>query len=333
MIDKPLVSVHMVTYNHEPYIAQALEGVLQQKTSFPFELVIGEDCSTDGTREIVFDYQKKYPDIIRVITSDKNVGACKNSLRTEKACRGKYIAYCEGDDYWHHPQKLQKQVDYLENHPECGLVCSEFDLYDFERKRRIRNYNGHRNMSVPANADIYGIIQGKYHIHTCTVLARKRLIDEIIDSDPYLFQSDVFPQGDQPRWAEMSLRSHIGYIDESMSTYNKHNESLSRPRNFVRLLMFSKAARAWRLYLCDKHNLSSELRDICAKKWCRAALKLAFYKRDAQLASDVRKQAKSFTMVDWLLYWGSYNVVLNYTFRVLNQPRRLVIDAFVRWFL
>jgi len=122
LIDKPLVSAKMITYNHAPYIAQAIEGVLQQETNFPFELVIGEDCSTDGTREIVFDYQKKYPDVIRVITSEKNVGVHKNSMRTFKVCRGKYIALCEGDDYWTDPNKLQMQVDFLESHKDY-VIC------------------------------------------------------------------------------------------------------------------------------------------------------------------------------------------------------------------
>ena len=83
-VKEPLVSVKMITYNHASYIGQAIEGVVGQKTTFPFELVIGEDCSTDGTREIVFEYQKKFPDIIRVITSDKNVGGKKNSRRVTK---------------------------------------------------------------------------------------------------------------------------------------------------------------------------------------------------------------------------------------------------------
>ncbi len=124
----PLVSVKMITYNHEPYIRQAIEGVLSQKTNFPFELVIGEDCSTDGTREIVFDYAKRYPDIIHVITSEFNVGMKANGKRTFDACKGKYIAYCEGDDYWNRDDKLQKQVNYMESHPECGLVCSNYDV-------------------------------------------------------------------------------------------------------------------------------------------------------------------------------------------------------------
>ena len=134
---EPLVSARMITYNHAPYIARAIEGVLQQKTNFPFELVIGEDCSTDGTREIVFEYQKKYPDIIRVITSDSNVGSKKNGHRTSQACRGKYIAYCEGDDCWHHPGKLQKQVDYMESHPACGLVYSSYDVYHPKSKKEL----------------------------------------------------------------------------------------------------------------------------------------------------------------------------------------------------
>ncbi len=324
----PLVSVKMLTYNHEAYIAQAMEGVLQQKTNFPFELVIGEDCSTDGTREIVFEYQKKYPDIIRVITSEQNVGAKTNSYRTEKACRGKYIAYCEGDDYWHRPDKLQKQVDYMETHPECGLICSDFDHYNVVKRTRKENYNRYRNMGLPENPDIYGIIQSKYHIITCTVLARKDLMDEIVESDPYLYQSGVFPMGDQPRWAEMSLRSRIGYIDESLATYDQLPESLSRSRNPLMTWRFAMSATQWRLYLCDKHHLSREVRDRCVERWCRAALMLAFYKRDSHLADEARGRKRRVTVVDRALYWGSRNVVLNYAFRILNRPRRLVIDSF-----
>jgi Glycosyltransferases involved in cell wall biogenesis len=97
---QPLVSVCCITYNHEPYIAQAIEGMLMQKTDLPIELIIGEDCSTNRTRELVVDYQKKHPDIIRESTSEKNVGMHKNGQRMGKACRGEYIALCEGDDYW-----------------------------------------------------------------------------------------------------------------------------------------------------------------------------------------------------------------------------------------
>ncbi|MDD5673384.1 MAG: glycosyltransferase, partial [Chitinivibrionales bacterium] len=119
------VSVCMITYNHAPYIAQAIESVLQQKTNYVFELVIGEDCSTDKTREIVLKYQEKYPDIIHVVMSESNVGVKKNWNRTLRACKGTYLAFCEGDDYWLRYDKLQKEVDYLETHPDCSMVFAD----------------------------------------------------------------------------------------------------------------------------------------------------------------------------------------------------------------
>lgn len=111
---KPLVSVSMITYNHEPYIAQAIESVLAQKTSFPFELVIGEDCSSDRTPEIVEHYRAQYPDVIRVLPNTERLGPNRNAARTFMACRGDYIAFLDGDDYWICEEKLEKQVKELE---------------------------------------------------------------------------------------------------------------------------------------------------------------------------------------------------------------------------
>ena len=119
-LTKPLVTVRTSTYQHGPYIKQCIEGVLMQKTNFAFEFIIGEDFSTDGTREIVFEYAKKYPDIIRVFTADYNVGSKANGRRCINAARGKYMALCEGDDYWIDPLKLQKQVDFLEKNKDSG---------------------------------------------------------------------------------------------------------------------------------------------------------------------------------------------------------------------
>ena len=119
----PLVSIIMITYNHERFIAQAIEGVLMQETGFPFELVIGEDCSTDGTRAVCEKYAREHPDRIRLLPAERNLGMNLNARRTLRACRGKYIANCEGDDLWTDAGKLQRQAEYLETHPECVLVC------------------------------------------------------------------------------------------------------------------------------------------------------------------------------------------------------------------
>lgn len=121
-----MVSVCMITYNHEKYIAQAIEGVIMQKTDFDFELVIGEDCSTDNTRKICKKYADAYPEIIKLLPEKRNLGMIPNFNRTLNKCTGHYIAICEGDDYWIDPNKLQKQYDFLKNNPEVKICCTNY---------------------------------------------------------------------------------------------------------------------------------------------------------------------------------------------------------------
>lgn len=117
-----LLSICCITYNHEQFINKAIDGFLMQKTTFPVEIIIGEDHSKDNTREIIKSYTYKYPDKIKLIISDQNVGAVENERRVILEAKGKYIAFCEGDDYWNEPYKLQKQVDFLESNPDYS-VC------------------------------------------------------------------------------------------------------------------------------------------------------------------------------------------------------------------
>lgn len=120
----PLVSVIMTAYNHERYIARAIQGVVEQKTNFEYELIVGEDCSSDKTREICFTWQKRYPSKIRVIWADVNV-LCRggNGDRCIARARGEYLAYCEGDDFWTDDKKLQKQVDLIKKTGAIGCVA------------------------------------------------------------------------------------------------------------------------------------------------------------------------------------------------------------------
>lgn len=112
----PLVSIRMITYNQAEYVGLAIESILRQRVNFEYELLIGEDASTDGTADIVDHYQAKYPDLIKVYHRHKNVGRKKNNYLLMKQCRGKYVAILEGDDFWDFDAKLQMQVDYLETH-------------------------------------------------------------------------------------------------------------------------------------------------------------------------------------------------------------------------
>lgn len=161
------VSVFMLTYNQEQYIAQAIESILMQKTSFNYQLVIGEDFSTDNTRQICEDYQKKYPSKIKLLpTLNKNVGLIANYMRTFKACNGKYIAICDGDDYWIDDLKLQKQVDFLDGNLGFQIVGSNY-VKLFMDNRLVENENNRKKLVYDFDDLIFGNI-----IPSVTVLFR-----------------------------------------------------------------------------------------------------------------------------------------------------------------
>ncbi len=315
---EPLVSVKMITYNHAPYIAQAIEGILGQRTKFPIELVIGEDCSTDGTREIVFEYQKRYPDIIRVITSDKNVGMKKNGYRTTKACRGKYLAFCEGDDYWVDPEKLQKQVGYMEEHPECGMVLADCDLYYETSKEIVKRFNWNKGFKSRGNMSIEDIVFGKRVKFTCTVLARKDLYDSIRESDPYLHQNEKFMLGDMQAWAEISMLSRVEYFPESLGIYRVLDESATRSKDNVRLFRYLRSVYEMKLYLCEKHKLQLKYRKLAESALYDSCLRLAFHERNRALAEEVKRRKGGFTLKEWFRYYGSKYLTAHYAYRGIS---------------
>jgi len=311
-MSEPLVSVKMLTYNHAPYIAQAIEGVLMQKTTFPFELVIGEDCSTDGTREIVFDYAKRYPDIIRVVTSEQNVGAKKNSARVNEVLRGKYIAWCEGDDYWHRDDKLQIQVDYLEKNLDYGVVCSDFDQYYVNTGKLIKDYLRTTKSNLSACPTINDILSNRAGILTCTVLARRDLVEKVIASDDHLFKSDYFKMGDTQLWAEFSMVCKIHRLSETLATYQILEESATQSRSPEKKLEFLISNAEMCIYLCEKYKLPDAIRlphESCFRRRC---LRLAFLKKSPQLAQSVLEKYKTLSLKEWVWYWGATNSTLRW---------------------
>ena len=138
MNEQPFLSVLMLTYNHEKFIADAIKSILMQKTNFKYEIVIGEDFSLDKTRSIIKEYQFNYPGTFNLLLHTKNIGANKNQILTTKACKGKYIAILEGDDYWTDPYKLQKQVDFLEANSDYIVSYHDAAIVD-ELNNKISN--------------------------------------------------------------------------------------------------------------------------------------------------------------------------------------------------
>ena len=207
------VSVSMITYNHEKFIAQAVESVLMQKANFEYELVIGEDCSTDNTRQILLEYQKKYPDKIRLLLPEKNLGMQKNAINTLQASRGQYIAALEGDDYWTDPLKLQKQVDFLEANPDFAICFHKVKIWE---KGQLKD---EYITSVPSvSTTILDLAKGNY-IHTPSCLFRNNTA-KILGANFH-----ASPLGDYYIHMMNAQYGNIFYIDEAMAVYRVHSNS------------------------------------------------------------------------------------------------------------
>ena len=243
----PLVSVCMTTYNHAPYLAQAIESVLAQQTTFDVELVLGEDCSTDETRAVCERYVAKYPDRVRLITSPTNVGWRVNYRRTFEACRGKYVAYCDGDDWWCDPQKLQTQVDLMEADPACGMCYTGADEYHQTsgqlKPDPDRHYTRFEEM-------LLGI-----SVPNCTTLARRDLIAA--------YYADIRPEehpewltDDWPMWLWFAIRSRIRHIDRITAIHRRVEGSVSHAGSYRNRIAFRNSVMGISLWFDERYTAS-----------------------------------------------------------------------------
>jgi glycosyltransferase involved in cell wall biosynthesis len=213
------LSVSLITYNHEKYISKAIESILMQKTDFDFEIVIGEDDSTDGTREIVKEYKRRYPDKIRLYLNErKNVIYIDgkptgrwNFINNLNNCTGEYVALLEGDDYWTDPYKLQRQVNYLDDHPDCTLCFHDVKCINEETNQTWIFYP-RKQKEVYKLIDI---LKGNF-MHTCSVVFRRGLFGDFPD---WFYR---VPVGDWPLHILNAQYGDIGYIKEVMGVYRMH---------------------------------------------------------------------------------------------------------------
>jgi len=212
------VSVLTTTYNHEPFIAQNIIGVLAQQTDFAIEQIIGEDCSTDGTRAVVEYFWRQRPDVVRPILRDRNVGRRQNFIECFHACQGDYIAIVEGDDYWTAARKLQIQADFLDANPDIAICfhALEHRYEDGSQPPRI-------NRRSRSRYTLDDLLAGNV-VPTCTVLFRNHLFDEF----PAWF-ADV-PAGDWPLQVLNAQHGDIGYIDAVMAVQRIHSGGVWSPK-------------------------------------------------------------------------------------------------------
>lgn len=240
------LSVIMTTYNHERYIAEAIESVLRQQTSFGVEIVVGEDCSADRTMAVVRDYERMYPDCIRVITAEENVGWRKNYRRTIAAARGKYIALLDGDDYFTHRKKLQLQVELLEQNPDVGMCYTRSERRDEEGGVTL----------YPETEDCpttFEAMLRRNPAENCTVVARRELVEEYYAE----IRPDEHPEwltDDLPMWLWFAARSRYMAIDCPMAVHRVLKRSVSHDEDYRRKIAFVDSLADISLWYDERYN-------------------------------------------------------------------------------
>lgn len=258
-LHKSLVSVWMVTYNHEAYIEQAIESVMMQTTNFDFHLYIGEDCSTDNTGEICERLKTKYPKQITLVRNKKNLGANNNALNIYNLCfnsDAKYVAMLEGDDYWTDPLKLQKQVDFLESNTDFNICWAKYKI-SIDSKLKNPEWEIQLLQKSTKFYEVnYNNFATPYCTYTLTTVFRKKIFDNInIRKFKYFKDNTLFCLClRNSKGAVLNFYSSIYRIQNEgiYSTASDFNKAKSNYLNFDEILRLIPESRTTNVYLKRK---------------------------------------------------------------------------------
>lgn len=300
--EKPLVSICCISYNHEKFISQCLDGFIIQKVDFPFEIVISDDCSTDNTKKIIDTYVSKYPAIFKDVSPSKNLGSTKNFYHVLEKASGKYIAYCEGDDYWIDENKLQMQVDFLENNPEYGMCYTKTKQYLQNTQKFTKKTFG----SEFAGFD--DLLKNGNRIPTLTSVYRKDLLDK--------YQQEIQPSnkgwlmGDYPMWLWFSHECKVKFFDEVTAVYRVLENSASHSVDVAKQFRFEKSNREIRQFYANKYNVNVEFEDDAFIKFYIYVniLKMKYDSSIAKLMRIEYRKTKNKNIKMFVYYVCSYNL-------------------------
>ena len=269
MNEKPIVSICCITFNHARYIRACLDGFIMQKANFSFEVLINDDCSTDGTIDILKEYAERYPNIIKPIFHDENQYSkgIRRILATffYPKVKGKYVALCEGDDYWTDPLKLQKEVDFLEKNPDYGLV--------YTGAKVLQEKTGVLSENLSCQQNYVSLLTNEDRIITLTTCFRKELLNK--------FHQDItccsqWLMGDLPLWLYFSFYSKIKWLPEITGVYRFLENSASHSTDINKKIKFSLSAFECRKYFDERFShgqyfkqiATFEFNDLCKISIC-----------------------------------------------------------------
>jgi hypothetical protein len=268
MAAKPLVSIFCITYNHRPYIQQCLDSLLAQKTDFPFEIIVHDDASTDGTTEVIKEYELRYPEIVVPIYQKENQYSKGNRriMASFMICvaRGEYIAFCEGDDFWHRPDKLQLQIDHFR--ADDSLVCVSSGVRIVSPDGEVVDKLQHFGNDAKANDVEYRhLIYGIAGHPTCAVVARTCAVRRAYSGNS-LCNDRSMPMGDLPLWLEMSQLGRMIHLPDVLASYRLSANSATRQSDPLWSMHFEMCALEIQYRALEKYPLPGDERQTSQAK-------------------------------------------------------------------
>lgn len=327
----PLVSIQCLVYNHEPYLRQCLEGIVMQKTNFVFEAIVHDDVSTDNSALIIKEYAKKYPDIIKPIYETENQYSKHDGSLIKimnDACKGKYIAFCEGDDYWTDPCKLQKQVDFLETNPDYGLVHTNFSVLT-TKNRIVHNGSGRYSDKIKEGYIYEALFKGCW-IRTLTVCFRKDLIKSLPDLPSDTFSGDLF------FFYEIARQSKCHFDNYESGVYRVLKSSASHTKNLSKYYNTFLGYRNLDYYYATHYPISPLTKFQLDKKWflwnMRYYIKAGqFDKFKALINNDYVSFRKGEYLSFFIFYLGRNRLVFNIISELAKLKSSIQYRLFFTW--
>lgn len=239
------VSIIIPSYNREETVSQTIQSILDQNFDKSIEIIIGDDCSTDNARDVLLDFKQQYPDKIRLIFHEKNIGLAANWASCVKAAKGKYICNCDNDDYWHNLDKLQIQYEFMENHPEENVLITNHRNHN-RKTGVITEEQAWIDRSIPLQQAFF---QGKQRFCNATIMYRTDFLKKHIDLDDYIKYQ--FTLQDWNTWMILSAYTDFTIIPVSTATFGIETESITRPKTYESIInRFAKEKECYK-YVCD----------------------------------------------------------------------------------
>lgn len=320
--DVCMVSISCLTYNHALYIRSALDSFLMQRTSFSFEVLIHDDASTDGTDEIIREYEAKFPEVIKPLYEQENQwvkGRRGSMVFNIPRANGKYIAFCDGDDCWTDPNKLQKQVDYLEANPDYGLVHTDNSVSDENSGRVIESLKEHKGLTPPSG-DVFNALLMDNFISTLTVVARTDLLLKARDLIEKIIV-DV-PSRDICIWLVIAKHANVFYLPDNTACYRKYSGSVSRPVDRYQSAQFSRGGIDILIRYNDYYETNANIRTASIIRFIdRHIYSIAM---DPQLYRDIRHYLPLYRPTSLAKGFLKYASLLGVGFRPVIKLAQLI---------